>query len=284
MRNWKKGGGGAAISRDIGRTAKAALFGEDVGLETVELPLDAVEPNPHQPRRYFDEAELAAMADSMRQVGQLQAIGVKRIPDTRPQRYRIAFGERRWRAAPMAGLERIRAVVLPEHADEALIALIENLQRTGLTPIEEAMGFRQLMETHGFSQERLGEAVGRSLTQVNQTLALLRLHASIQASLQAGMVDVPRSVLLEIARVEDADAQLALWEKARAGGMTAVAARSARQGKAPAPAVRRTGSRLLSGARSLAKLVESSGPAMTEDERRELAALRDRLDALLGGR
>ncbi|HYC02573.1 MAG TPA: ParB/RepB/Spo0J family partition protein [Azospirillaceae bacterium] len=288
MRNWKKGTGGAAIGRDIERTAKAALFGEDDGLEMLELPLDAVEPNPDQPRRHFDADDLAALAQSIRQVGQLQPIGVTRIPGSRPWRYRIAFGERRWRAVPMAGLERIRAVVLPDGADAGLVAVIENLQRSDLRPVEEAQAFRRLMETHGFSQERLGEAIGRSLTQVNQTLALLRLHPDIQEALQAGGAEVPRSVLLELARMDDAEGQLALWHQARGGGLTAVEARAARRG-APAPApvtgtarARPGRSALVAGARSLAKALDASGGALAPEEREALADLQERLAALLG--
>jgi ParB family chromosome partitioning protein len=145
-----------------------------------EIPIDEVAPNPEQPRRAFDEAGLADLADSIRLHGLLQPIVVEARPEGG---YRLVAGERRLRAARLAGLRSVPAVVRPasESARQALeLALVENLQRTDLSPIEEAAAFARLADTFGLSHDAIARRVGRSRPAVSNAIRLLGLPPSIQ--------------------------------------------------------------------------------------------------------
>lgn len=144
-----------------------------------DIAIDRVHPNPNQPRRRFDEAELAALTASIREHGVLQPILVIETIDG----YRVVAGERRLRAAAAAGLERIPAIVrqLDDQA-QLEIALVENLQREDLDAIEAAHGFRRLIDEFGFSHEQIAGRVGRARSTVANTLRLLDLAASVQAA------------------------------------------------------------------------------------------------------
>lgn len=146
----------------------------------VEVAVDRVRPNPFQPRHHFDEAELATLTASIREHGVLQPILVTETIDG----YQLVAGERRWRAARAAGLERIPAVVrqLDDRARLEL-ALIENLQREDLDPIEAAQGFRRLIDEFGFSHEAIAARVGRARSTVANTIRLLDLAPSVQAAI-----------------------------------------------------------------------------------------------------
>ncbi|MBR4874933.1 MAG: ParB/RepB/Spo0J family partition protein [Clostridia bacterium] len=162
-----------------------ALFGEELtqddSLRT--LKLRDVEPNPNQPRREFDPAALEELAESIRQNGIITPITVRKVDD----RYQIIAGERRWRASRMAGLEEIPAYVLEVDEREAYqYALVENLQRQDLNPIEEALGYRRLMEDYGYSQEKTGEKVGRSRPYIANALRLLSLPQLICDMIASG--------------------------------------------------------------------------------------------------
>ena len=162
-----------------------ALFGEELtqddSLRT--LKLRDVEPNPNQPRREFDPAALEELAESIRQNGIITPITVRKVDD----RYQIIAGERRWRASRMAGLEDIPAYVLEVDEREAYqYALVENLQRQDLNPIEEALGYRRLMDDYGYSQEKAGEKVGRSRPYITNALRLLSLPQLICDMIASG--------------------------------------------------------------------------------------------------
>lgn len=146
----------------------------------VEVAVDRVRPNPFQPRHHFDEAELATLTASIREHGVLQPILVTETIDG----YQLVAGERRWRAARAAGLERIPAVVrqLDDRARLEL-ALIENLQREDLDPIEAAQGFRRLIDEFGFSHEAIAARVGRARSTVANTIRLLDLAPSVQTAI-----------------------------------------------------------------------------------------------------
>jgi ParB family chromosome partitioning protein len=150
---------------------------------TIEVPVDRVEPNPFQPRRRMSDDRLAALAASIREHGVLQPIVVSEVFDG----YRLIAGERRLRAARLAGLDRIPAVVR-EFVDNAQLelALVENLQRADLDPIEEAHAFRQLIDEFGLSQDLVAEKVGRARSTITNTLRLLELHPDIQAAIVDG--------------------------------------------------------------------------------------------------
>ena len=179
----------SAKSAGLGR-GLSALLGEDslrpASGGGVTLRIAEVEPNTQQPRRVFDEESLVNLADSIRQHGVLQPLLVRRLSTGY---YQIVAGERRWRAARLAGLNEVPAIVL--EADDrkaAELALIENLQREDLNPLEEAEGFRVLTEEYGLTQEEAGSRVGRSRPAVANILRLLALPDSIRALIRDGQL------------------------------------------------------------------------------------------------
>ncbi|MBX6422535.1 ParB/RepB/Spo0J family partition protein [Thermosulfurimonas sp. F29] len=145
---------------------------------------DAIVPSPFQPRRKFSEEELARLADSIREKGVLQPLLVREIA---PGTYELVAGERRLRAAKMAGLSEVPVLVKALSDEEALsVALIENLQREDLNPLEEAEGYRRLMEEFGFTQEEIARRVGKDRSTVANALRLLRLPEEIREDLWEG--------------------------------------------------------------------------------------------------
>ena len=148
------------------------------------LPIVKIEPNPEQPRRQFDEAELLQLSDSIAQHGLLQPLAVRAVGDGY---YQIIAGERRWRAARMAGLSEVPVIVL-EADDRAVmeLALIENLQREDLNPMEEALGLQKLIDSYGLTQEQTAERVGRSRSAVANSLRLLALPEELQKMVEQG--------------------------------------------------------------------------------------------------
>jgi len=170
-------------------SAEEAGLRSVTGLSLVEVPLDDVRPNPRQPRQVFDPDELAELAFSLREVGVLQPVVVRALPAGSEVPYELVVGERRWRAAREAGLERIPALVR-ETSDEAMLrdALLENLHRAQLNPLEEAAAYSQLLEEFGCTQEELAERIGRSRPQVSNTIRLLRLPPLVQRRVAAGVL------------------------------------------------------------------------------------------------
>jgi len=173
-----------------------------------ELPLQRIEPNPNQPRRAFDEVELQALADSIAEHGVVQPLAVRA---TENGYYQIIAGERRWRAARMAGLKEVPVVVL--EADDRTVmelALIENLQRQDLNPMEEAEGYRALIEDYGLTQEQAASRVGKSRPAVANALRLLALPDEVRAMVENGALSAghARAVLsLPSKRLQKAAAQ-----------------------------------------------------------------------------
>jgi ParB family chromosome partitioning protein len=167
-------------SPSLGRGLAALIPQRPAGLPgPSEIPIDRIRPNPAQPRVRFDEAELATLTASIREHGVLQPILVTETLDG----YQLVAGERRWRAARAAGLERIPAVVRDlDESHQLEIALIENLQREDLDPIEAARGFRRLIDEFGLSQELVATRVGRARSTVANTLRLLDLSPVVQAA------------------------------------------------------------------------------------------------------
>jgi len=148
------------------------------------LPIDLVQRNPQQPRRHFDESDLVDLANSIRTHGVLQPILVRPIADGK---YEIVAGERRWRAAQRAGLHAIPAVIRELNELEVLeIAIVENVQRTDLNPIEEAQGFQALIDRFGRTQEDIAEAVGKSRPHIANMLRLLKLPDDLQEMVRDG--------------------------------------------------------------------------------------------------
>jgi ParB family chromosome partitioning protein len=152
------------------------------------LPVDLLSPSPYQPRRHFDETALGELADSVREKGVLQPLLVR--PDrARAGHYEIIAGERRWRAAQRAQVHEVPVHVSDLSDSEVLeVALIENLQRQDLSPVEEARGYQRLLEEFGHTQERVGEIVGKSRAHVANTLRLLNLPFAVLQMLEEGKI------------------------------------------------------------------------------------------------
>ena len=157
------------------------LFGaenyEEDGSELLSLPISKVEPRSEQPRGYFDEKALQELADSIAQYGLIQPIVARKLDSGY---YQIIAGERRWRASRLAGLEEIPVrVIQADDRRTAELALVENLQREDLNPIEEARGYRSLMEDYGLTQEETAKSVGRSRPAISNSLRLLSLTPAV---------------------------------------------------------------------------------------------------------
>ena len=175
--------------RGLGR-GLGALLGDPIlepergGQSTQQVSLQKVEPNPLQPRRAFDEEALEQLADSIAQHGVIQPLTVREMNSGF---YQIIAGERRWRAARMAGLSEVPVVVLNVDDKTAMeLALIENLQRQDLNPMEEARGYQSLMQDYALTQEQVAEQVGKSRSAVANALRLLGLSKSVQGLLENG--------------------------------------------------------------------------------------------------
>ena len=152
-----------------------------------ELPVDSITPNPQQPRKGFDDKALGELAESLRQSGVLQPVVVRRAGDG----YQLIVGERRWRAAKLAGLSQIPAVVREATDAQSLeLALVENLLREDLNPMEEAEAYQRLLGEFGWTQEELAQRVGRDRSTIANCLRLLKLSEVIQADLREGRLSM----------------------------------------------------------------------------------------------
>lgn len=174
---------------------------EASGEGVVEIEVEKIRPNRYQPRKAFDEAKLEELAESIRSHGVVQPIVVRLIGDA----YELVAGERRWRAAVKAGIKKIPAVVREMSDSELLeVALIENLQRTDLNPMEEAEAYRKLASEFGLSQEEIAKRVGKSRSQVANTLRLLQLPPRVQESIRRGELSMGHAkALLGLERQQD---------------------------------------------------------------------------------
>jgi ParB family chromosome partitioning protein len=170
------------LGRGLGALIPAsAVVDATTGLQ--ELPVVSIRPNAHQPREHFDEEALAALAESIREVGVLQPVLVREAGEG----FELIAGERRWRAARRVGLQTIPAIV--RHADDASAlqqAIVENVQRESLNPLEEAAAYQQLIEDFNLTHDDVAARVGRSRTAITNTLRLLQLPPTIQRYLQEG--------------------------------------------------------------------------------------------------
>jgi ParB family transcriptional regulator, chromosome partitioning protein len=168
---------GSLIPTDVTGDRSSALL---------EIPVASIDPNPHQPRRHFDEESLASLTASIRELGVLQPILVRQIADNR---YELIAGERRWRSARRAGLTTIPAIVRDSTELASLEqALVENLHRADLNPLEEAAAYQQLIEDFGLTHERLSVRVGRSRAAITNTLRLFQLPPPVQKLVGEGQL------------------------------------------------------------------------------------------------
>lgn len=181
-----------------------------------EVAVGAITPNPRQPRTTFDEEALEELAASIREVGLLQPVVVR---SAAPGRYELVMGERRWRASQLAGLEVIPAIVRETSDDDMLRdALMENLHRQQLDPLEEAAAYQQLLEEFGATHEQLAQKVGRSRPHISNTLRLLNLPPAVQKRVAAGLISAGHARAL--LGMEDPRAQERLAERIVAEGLS----------------------------------------------------------------
>jgi ParB family chromosome partitioning protein len=215
----------SAQKRGLGRGLDA-LLGPERGANAasgnglVEIRVDAIRPNPRQPRKTFAPAALAELEQSIRELGVLVPILVRPVPIALGERpaYELIAGERRWRAAAAARLETVPAIVRDADDRSSLeVAVVENLQRADLDPLEEAMGFAHLIEEYGYTQERLAERIGKSRPAVANALRLLNLSDPIKALVRSGALSVGHArALLAV----DASERQGLAERIVRDGLT----------------------------------------------------------------
>ena len=202
-----------AANKGLGK-GLGALLGESAMQPSTQqspllLPLQKIEPNRLQPRKSFNEEELAALADSIRQHGVIQPLTV-RLLDT--GYYQIIAGERRWRAARMAGLREVPVVIIEADDKKAMeLPLIENLQRADLTPIEEARGYQQLIGEYGLTQEQVADRVSKSRPAVANAMRLLSLPDEILSMVESGKLTAGHARAL--LSIKDEHQQLAVAQK-----------------------------------------------------------------------
>jgi ParB family chromosome partitioning protein len=187
------GRGLAALMGDVGEETKKV---EQGGRSARRVPIEFLRPNPRNPRRNFPETELDELAASMRERGIIQPIVVRPVHGA-PDSYEIIAGERRWRAAQRAGLHMVPIVPLDVSDDEALqLAIIENVQRSDLNPLEEAAGYQALVNEFQHSQDAIAKMVGKSRSHVANTLRLLKLPQSVQDYIGAGKISAGHARML----------------------------------------------------------------------------------------
>ncbi|MEU6373817.1 ParB/RepB/Spo0J family partition protein [Streptomyces sp. NPDC046909] len=187
-----------------------------VGAHFAELPLDSIKPNPRQPREVFDEDALQELVTSIKEVGLLQPVVVRQVG---PAHYELIMGERRWRASREAGLDAIPAIVRATEDDKLLLdALLENLHRAQLNPLEEAAAYDQLLKDFNCTHDQLADRIGRSRPQVSNTLRLLKLSPAVQRRVAAGVLSAGHARAL--LSVEDSEEQDRLAHRIVAEGLS----------------------------------------------------------------
>ncbi len=180
------GRGLSALLADVAEEAPLAAPSRPRAAGARHVPIEQIVPNPDQPRRDFSERDLEDLAASIREKGIIQPLILRPHPDD-PDRYQIVAGERRWRAAQLAGVHEVPALVRDlDDADMLEIAIIENVQRADLNAAEEALGYRQLMDRFGHTQEKLAETLGKSRSHIANLLRLLTLPELVLDLLRAG--------------------------------------------------------------------------------------------------
>jgi ParB family chromosome partitioning protein len=200
---------GSIKRRALGRGLSALISAGATGAPTAperQVPIAEVHPNPRQPRRFFDEDRIAELAESIRRQGVLQPLVVRKAD----RGYELIIGERRFRAAQLAGLERIPVVIKEASDVESLeMALVENIQRAELTPIEEALAYRQLLEEFHLTQEDIATRVGKSRPAITNLLRVLNLPAEIREAVDRGTISVGHARTLLALETPDKQVEVA---------------------------------------------------------------------------
>lgn len=197
----------------LGERMSIDMFGASADLpRIIELDLDKIQANPNQPRKMFDEISLRELADSIEATGLLQPILVKPL-DGLAGIYEIVAGERRYRAHGLLGRATIAAIIASGNTDE--IAIVENVQREDLKPMELAESLDRLMHTHGYTQDVVAKVIGKARTTVTELLSLNKLPESIKAECRVSDI-ATKSFLIQLVKLDDA-AQIVAWERFKAG-------------------------------------------------------------------
>ncbi len=240
------------------------------------IPIDDLQPNPQQPRRFIDPEALEELTASVRQRGILQPIIVKRDGDG----YLIMAGERRYRAAKAAGLTVVPAIVRDDDANE--IALIENLQREDLTALEEAEGLGAMVARYGYTHQALAQLLHKSRPYVSNTLVLTRLPAEVKAELHR-FPAVSREILMTIARQESEAEMLKLWRRVK---LANISVHKFRESRRPDRTTSRAREVMAAARRMNRKLRGFEAEGLEEDERQKLTRVlrrtKKRVELLLG--
>ena len=205
-----------AAVQPVDHLEAAPLAPVPAGSYFADLPLDSISPNPRQPRTVFDEEAMNELVDSIREVGMLQPIVVRPLGGAK---FELVMGERRWRAAQQAAVDTIPAIVR-ETADHDLLrdALLENLHRAQLNPLEEAAAYQQMLEDFGCTQEELASRIKRSRPQISNTIRLLRLPPTVQRRIAAGVISAGHARAL--LAIEDPGGQERLARRVVAEGLS----------------------------------------------------------------
>lgn len=243
------------------------------------IDLNLIKPNPEQPRQHFDPEALTQLAESVREKGVLEPVLVRHGDDD--QIYLVA-GDRRLRAAKMAGLEKIPAIFTT--GDPMEIAIIENVQRENLKPLEEAEALQRLADKHNYTLEKLSAVIGKAPSTVSEKLSLNRLPEEIKDEVRRS--NYPLRMLVEIAKQETPETMIDLYKKVKEGGLTSAEVRKIARGKRPGKKQRTPLLIVRTRARGLVRYLDKLDiAAIGEDDkpqlRKELETARARIEDML---
>jgi ParB family chromosome partitioning protein len=234
----------------MGKLGRDVFFGTSPDLpKIIELDLDQIHPNPDQPRKTFNEEALQELAVSIDKHGLIQPITVKA---QEAGGYILVAGERRYRAHKLLGKPTIPAIVTQGNVDE--IALIENIQREDLNPLETAEALEQMMRRYRYTQEELGKVIGKAQNTVSEFLKLNTLPSRIKEEYRTSDTGVSKSVLVELTRLKTEDEQFKLWELIKQGRLSVRATRSTKETTKPSAPKSTTDQSLSAGRRFLRTL------------------------------
>jgi ParB family transcriptional regulator, chromosome partitioning protein len=241
------------------------------------IELTKIRPNPDQPRKTFDEESLEELAQSIQKHGQLQPIVLKKDDDE--DMYILAAGERRFRAHQRLGMTHIYAVLTDGSLDE--ISLIENVQREDLHPLELAEYLDKMMKNHSWNQVELSNVIGKARKTINEVLLLNTLPEAIKEEWRTSATSVPKSVLIQLARMDNPEEQKAFWQQAQGGVLTVKAARAQRKTGTPKESVSVITHLLTSGKGLTRKLKSLTVQDLTSDDVYQLFELRKEITDLI---
>lgn len=273
----KRAAGAAKVRAQFG--GRDALFGLSSLPKLVELRLDLIQANPNQPRKTFDENGIKELASSIESHGLIQPITVRRLPDG--DSYMVVAGERRFRAFELLERQTVPAIISTGSADE--IALIENLQREDLKPLEEAEALEALRQQHGYTQGELARIVSKAKSTISELLSLNALPEPIKAEVRTSELPVTKSILIEVTRLKNEPEQLKLWNQIKTGRSTVRAARQRKEdGEVrdnQTPAIK-----MLAAGRTFVrrlKRIPADDLTANQDQYLELMQLKQQLDAMI---